>query len=423
MPVATKGSTVKHRAFLIITLMIGLGLTLTLQAQTPPAPTPTPEPGPITLTVWLPDELASADEPLARAEFNRQVQAFNASQDNIIVEVRLKMVSDTGGIMSTLRAASSVAPGALPDLTLLRRQELVPAQRDGLIQSFEGKLPPAQVNSLDTAFKLGQVNNQWVGLPYLLELEHLVYRPSSGTTEIRGWSYADMLERGAPMVFPAGRSTGISDIVYLQYLAAGGSLGADNILTYNADALETTLTFYEQASDSGVLDDRLANYTRISDYRTDFDNKQINTAIFFSPDFLQLLESDRTLRAAPIPTITGQNIAMLDGWMWVLIASETEHQDAAIRFLTFLMQADNQAAYASTLNLLPSQRTILIETLPTAVDSDMYLNLLDNAVLPLAESEGGPLASSLQEAVEAILKGDQTAEDALRLLDEQHSGS
>lgn len=403
----------------ILTLILVMCAVVMVQAQTPAPPTPTP-PGPLTLVVWLPDTLASADQPLARAEINRQVQAFNASQSRIIVEIRLKMVNDVGGIMSTLRAASSVAPGAQPDLTLLRRQDLVPAQRDGLIRSLEGKLPPTQINSLDTALKLGQVNNQLVGLPYLLELEHLVYRPNASTEEVSGWSFEDVLNRRLPLVFPAGRSSGISDVVYLQYLAAGGTLAADNTLSYNADALQETLSFYESARDEGVLDDRLVNYTTTADYRVDFSAQQVNSAVFFSPDYLQLLVEDRTLLAAPIPTSTGQNIALLNGWTWVLVASQADRQSAAMEFLTFLMQPDNQAAYAQTLNLLPSQRTVLIDTLPSTVDQTIYLSLLDNALLPLAESEGGPLASSLQEAVESILSGNTSAGDAFETLRTQH---
>lgn len=407
----------------IITIILVMCAAVMVQAQTPPPATPTPEPGPLTLIVWLPDTLASADQPLARAEINRQVQAFNASQRRIIVEMRLKMVNDTGGIMSTLRAASSVAPGSLPDLTLLRRQDLVPAQRDGLIRSLDGKLPPTQISSLETALKLGQVNNQWVGLPYLLELEHLVYRPNEAVEEISGWSFEDVLDRRLPIVFPAGRSSGISDVVYLQYLAAGGSLSADNTLSYNTEVLESILLFYENARDAGVLDDRLVNYTSAADYRVDFSLQQVNSAVFFSPDYLQLLVEDRTLVAAPIPTATGQNIALLNGWMWVLVSSQADRQAAAIEFLTYLMQPDNQSAYARTLNLLPSQRAVLINSLPSPVDQTVYLSLLDNAVLPLAESEGGPLASGLQEAIETILSGDKSASDALAALQAQHAGS
>lgn len=404
----------------IIILILVMCVVVVVQAQTPAAPTPTPEPGPLTLVVWLPDTLASADQPLARAEINRQVQVFNASQSSIVVEVRLKMVNDEGGIMSTLRAASSVAPGALPDLTLLRRQDLVPAQRDGLVRSLEGRLPPAQISSLDAVFKLGQVNNQWVGLPYLLELEHIVYRPNETGEDISGWSFVDVLDRQIPFVFPAGRSSGLSNVVYLQYLAAGGSLSADNMLSYNAEALEATLLFYESAREAGVLDGSLVNYTSVSDYLVDFESEQVNTAVFLSSDYLHLLEDYRTLEAAPIPTTTGQDIALLNGWMWVLVASQSDQQDAAIQFMTFLMQPDNQSAYARTLNLLASQRAVLIESLPRMVDQTVYLSLLDHAVLPLAESEGGSLASSLQEAVEGILSGEGTAIDALLSLQAQH---
>lgn len=406
-------------------LMLFTGLLLlagSLHAQTD-TPTATPEATstPLTLTLWLPDLLAAPDNAAAREELNRQIEMFTAAHPGVQVAIRLKRVGDVGGIMSTLRAASTVAPGALPDLTLIRRQDLVSAVRDGLIQSLEGKVPSAVLGGLDTALKLGQVNNQLFGVPYMLELQHLVYRvPPGSSDDYASWSYAAVLERGEPFVFPAGKTTGISEVLFLQYLASGGTLSGEGTLTLNAAAVRTTLDFYEQAREKGIVSDSLLNYPDALAYLTAFaTGEDIHAAVFSSTLYLQLLKAEPGLRAASIPSEQGGSISLLNGWLWVLVSSVPEKQDAALQFLNTVMLPENQMDYARAVNMLPAARQAMLDSLPVRVDKDLYTSLLDSAVLPLTESEGGTLARALQEGFSAVISGQQTAEQAARAIENQ----
>src|SRR5262245_10748695 len=104
---------------------------------TPPAPAPGVTPTgiaastaeatarvPVTLNVRLPEPLAPIDNQDAADLLSEQISAFQAANDDIVVDFRLKKAQDVGGIMATLKAANLVAPGALPDLTLLRRSDM-----------------------------------------------------------------------------------------------------------------------------------------------------------------------------------------------------------------------------------------------------------------------------------------------------------
>jgi hypothetical protein len=89
-----------------------------------------------TVTIWLPVDMISPNDETTLALLNNQLEVFSTQNTNINVDVRFKRVSDVGGILPTLRTASAVAPEALPDMTLMRRQDLVTAQRADLFKAL-----------------------------------------------------------------------------------------------------------------------------------------------------------------------------------------------------------------------------------------------------------------------------------------------
>lgn len=146
-------------------------------ATTTPEPTEVPT-GPRTLVIWWPEPLAPRENADAAEVLSEQISAFERAYGDVQVQFRLKLARDTGGIMQTLRAASGgIAPGALPDLTLIRREDLLAAAQAGLIQPIEDEIPPAFLGDLYTAgVELGQVNRQLYGIPYMLDVQHMAYR-------------------------------------------------------------------------------------------------------------------------------------------------------------------------------------------------------------------------------------------------------
>lgn len=403
--------------FASLLLLIPMSLLVTAQDT---LPTATPEP-PIEITVWLPDALAAPDNLLASEILRAQTQAF-ASAENVLVTTRLKRGGAAGGIISTLRTASTVAPAALPTLTLLRRQDLVNAELDGLIQSLEGRIPSIIQGELDAALKLGQIKNELFGVPYLIDLQHIVYRPQ-GIVDYDNWNYAAILERDLSFVFPAGTTGSMSDVFLLQYLDSGGTMDADGSLVFNPTALSETLEFYEQARDDGLIDENVLAFSNSRDYFTSFLDRDIDIAVFSSTSYLQLYESDNDLQIAPIPSARGTASSVLNGWIWVLVATEPRQQEAGIRYINWLMNSDRQAEYARSVSMLPSQQSAFQRGVRVNVDVSVFETLLNTAILPITESEGGTLAKTMQEALIAVLSGTRTAEQATQRVVVSQSGS
>jgi ABC-type glycerol-3-phosphate transport system substrate-binding protein len=321
--------------------------------------------------------------------------------------------------MSTLRTASSVAPGVLPDLTLIRREDLVLAVDLGLAQSFDERASSAILGDLyGAALRLGLVEGELYGLPYLLEVQHLAYRPP---LVLEGWSFVDVLARDVPFVFPAARASGVNDVFLVQYLSAlptqDAALIGNGELPIDAEALRTVLAFYEQALERSIVTASLLDFNTPIDYAAYVGEGAV---LVTSTTYLtSVIHGDR-LEFAPIPTLSGTDVTMLDGWMWVMTTTNAERQVLALEFIDWMMDAQRHGDYGAAVHMVPSQRTTL-RLWENADYRDFVDQLLTNAYLPLSES-AATNARALQNALASVLLGQRTAEEATQDVLEQLSG-
>jgi len=369
-----------------------------------------------TLTVWLPAPILSDRESTAFQQLLNHTEQFS-QENNVTVEYRVKAIGQMGGIMSTIRSGSAVAPGALPDVTLIRRSDLISAQAITFLQSLENLFSSALLNDLDQSLKLGQVMRdeglELFGLPYFIDVQLTV---SNDNLEDIGTSltFDDILNHADSFLLPAARNNGLNQIFYLQYLAAGGVPPRNDEMTINANALQTVLEFYESAIQRGIMSPAILDYNSPSAYRTDFINNMngTNFGIFSSSEYLSLLQQDSGLYAATIPTEGGTTITTLNGWVWVMVTPNPDQQNLSVQYLNWMMETDFHAEFASELNQLPAQQPAVLDSLPNTVDSTLIEDLLNNAILPIPDSESGTVPRAMQEALVTVVNGDATAEQA-----------
>lgn len=386
-------------------------------ALTPEATVPSLQ----SLVVWWPEPVAPVGDIQASVILTEQMDGFLAAHPDILLETRLKKPRDVGGIMETLRAASAVAPGALPDVTLLRRDDLLTAVRDGLVQPLEGHVSSAILGNLYTAaLELGQVNGQLYGLPYMLEVQHLAYRGDFPSGDYA--TFENVLALHRPFVFPAGVTSGLSGVFLLQYLSAGGALSDFSTGEINAEALRTALAFYEEALAAGVLDMSLLNYSSYADYRAALVDGSLPAAVVPSTAYLGLTAAGQTLGFAPIPVQAGQPTTILDGWLWVMTTPNSDRQLAAARFLDWMSQSERQSRYSQAIRMLPALRGALRQAGVNAAYGDFVTQLIGSAVLPSAEITSSAAARAIQNALSSVLSGQRTADEATQDTFNQLSG-
>ncbi|MCB9453541.1 MAG: extracellular solute-binding protein [Anaerolineaceae bacterium] len=382
--------------------------------NTPVVPLATPTPsGPMVLTIWIPEPLSPLNNRDAATDIAQQITAFEASEPDILVETRLKKVRDIGGIMETLRTASAVAPGALPDLVLVRREDLLTAVQSGLIQPLDERTYTAHLADFyPGVLELGKVNGQLYGLPYALDVSHLAYVGNStgGNSDLQ-WQFSDILENNQPFVFAAGRTSGLNDVFLIQYLAAGGVAMDGTIGSLNANALRSTLTFYEQAVAAELLTPSLLDYTVSTDFSDGLSNGTIPAAVINASQYLVLRETLPNLQVAPVPTASEGFTTLVDGWMWVMVTSNADQQTASARFINWMLDAERQGHFTEIVHLIPSQRDAVLRRWEATPYAEFVNNLMDRAAIPLAGG-GGVAARAMQTAFAAVLQGQRTADEA-----------
>lgn len=389
------------------------------QVSVQSTPVPQTTPANSIVTVWWPDELYPEDEA-SRAILTDQFDLFALTYTNYGLEVRRKRTSGLGGILSTLRTAELVAPGALPDLTLMRRADMITAAKEGLIVPIDNWIPSdlAGSNLFPGLRTMGEVDGELYGVPYALNAYHTVYRVSVFNDPP---STFDAIRAGAtPFLFPGGANP-VSWTILLQYFAAGGQLVDQNgnaILT--PDALLAVLDFYAAGLETGIVSPDVLEYTTYNDYWNGFVTGEGNVAAVNTTTYLALRDSVQNAGLAPIPTEDGTSLTMVDGWMWVLTTQNPDQQQQALAFLSWMMRISQQSAFTEAFGILPSQPRAL-RLWENETYADFAQELLGTEVVFVEERRNNAAAVALREAVSAVLRGsspESAAEDAIRSLAE-----
>ncbi len=373
------------------------------------------------LTLWIPDVLmpTTSGEDVTNV-LNEQIAAFATSENGVPVEVRRKRVRDAGGILQTLRSAREVAPNVVPDLTLMRREDLLTAAQAEAIIPLEGIVSSTTVGNLyPAALQLGQHDGQLYGLPYSLEVEHVIYNPQE--TPALTPRLSAYLEAELPLLFPAQRDNSLSTVFLVQYVAAGGTVSAGGALELNEAALLQTLQFYEDALADELITDTVLDYSRSLEYRPLLASGDYTTAVVSSQLYLELLDTGDGLPVGFIPTASGEALTALNSWMWVMSTTDPSRQVVVADFLDWMMETDRQAAYVRSLYMIPSQQSAVRQ----AYDGE-YLafisELLANPDLPPTNAANGAVARAMQTALVSVIAGELTAEEATQSVVDQVSG-
>jgi ABC-type glycerol-3-phosphate transport system substrate-binding protein len=364
---------------------------------------PIPPESPSVLTVWTTETVAPSNDTAGGEELLAQLAAFDESHTDIQVEFYVKRVSGPGSTLAYLRSAPPVAPGVLPDLALMDRDALVQATGENLIVPIETLIDPAITSALyPVASQLGTVGDRLMGLPYVLEVQHTVYRETA--FEEPPASFEAVLAASTPYAFPAGTLGNVSHTFLLQYMAAGGRLANESgVPVLDIVPLTQVLDFYAQAHEAGKVDTALFQITDPAETWRMYLERRAGLAAVTSTLYLTGRSEARSTGLCWIPTPTGEPFALASGWSWVVVTSDPDRQAMAMALINFLMNPVNQGAYTQAAGWLPSQRAAL------AVwgDDDPYLafgnQLLSNAH-PLPDSSlRAAVGPAIQDALEDVL--------------------
>jgi len=355
--------------------------------------------------VWWPDDLYPAENSEAEALLLRQWDSFRGTYRSYDLEVRRKRASGLGGILPTLRAATRVATGALPDLALMRRSDLVTAAAEGLLVPIEDWVPADMLDDLlPGAQALGEVDGTLYGIPYALTVTHTLYRPSAFSQPPR--TFVDILREQPVYLFPAGSgaSAVVSTTLLLQYLQAGGRLADDEgTPALDRAPVVSLLQYYATGVTQELFGPDLLDYTQSTSYWGDFVTGEADLIHVDSSYYLAHQAEVENVALGTIPTQNGEPVTSLNGWMWVLVTHDPDRQDRARAFFSWMMRASQQAALTEALHVIPSQ-TRALELWRNETYAAFAAEVIRSGRIVATELRS-PAAAALQEAFSDVLRG------------------
>ncbi len=370
--------------FLVLLLLAGCQSNPPADATPSPSPTNTPAPAPsatvmqtpspgailptspLTLTIWTTEAFAPTDEDAGGRHLLNQLLAFERGQSDLSLEVVVKRATGPGSIMDYLVTAGQVAPAVLPDILVLSTEMLARAAAAGHLQPLDAWLPPETIADLfPIADRLGRVGNpadaentQLMGIPFMLDLEHLVYN-TTVYTETGPATWEDVLESGGPYIFPAAAEAPVNGTLS-HYLSAGGALyDEEGQPQLDVDPLTEVFRFYQQADQARVIPVAAAQTLSLAESWSAYRNGNALLAHVNAARYLADRESMLNTAAGPIPGQGKAAPAIVSGWHWAILTADPARQQLAADLLSWLMTGDNLGVWSFTDRWLPATSAAL----------------------------------------------------------------
>jgi ABC-type glycerol-3-phosphate transport system substrate-binding protein len=309
----------------------------------------------VTLHIWVPPELDPQADTPGSALLQARVDEFISLQPGVQVEVRVKALEGTGGLLDSLTTASAAAPDAVPDLIALPRPKLETAAIKGLLQPLDPLTSVLDEEDFyDFARELSRVGNSVFGLPFAGDALVLVYRPTMAGNPTPNWVAA--LSATGPLLFPAADLQAF--VTLTLYRAVGGTILDDQGRpTLEVNPLTEVLSFYQQALRVELIPSDLS--LRGSDDETweIYRDRRAHQVITWISRYLRETPADSV--AVPIPTMDGTPYTSATGWAWALASVSADRQVLSVQLAEFLTASEFLAEWTAAAGYLPTRPSAL----------------------------------------------------------------
>lgn len=359
----------------------------------------------ITLTLWTIPDLAPSTTP-AGIILQKQFDAFSTANPNIRVNPVLKKPYDKGGILDFLQTTSAVVPAQLPDLVVLDIADVPLAAQAGLLQPLENILPAELVNEMfPFAQRATRYRDQWVAVPYVVDVEHLVYHTNTVKKPPLTWDH--FLTQKEPMLLPLG-----GDDAFLAQYAALTSLGDAPPLDWASTTL--VFTFFKRARDAGLLSDATIGLKTVDETWALFVAGQAPMAQVSATRYLSERYQYPDVRFASLPTRDGKTVSVATGWAFAIITQDPVRQLAAAQLIRWLVGTEQLVAWSRAAQRLPSTRIALLLAVEPFDYAAFLREQMDRAVYLPRTPAYIKVSEAWRTALANLWRGQTTPEEAAR---------
>ena len=304
------------------------------------------------LHIWVPPEFDPAANSPASQLLKARLDEFEAENPGVELEVRVKSVDGTGGLLDALSAANAAAPLALPDLVLLPRPLLETAALKGLLYPYDGLSSLIDDPSwFEYARQLAHLEASTYGMPFAGDAMVMAYHPSKIGNPPNSLEAAISL--GEVLLFPAADPQALFSLC--MYLTTGESLqDAEGRPSLDKDTLTNILEIYQRASQAGVMPYWITQYSNDEQVWEAFMGEQYPMAVTSVSTYMEhKLNAPVDLSLAPLPTPDGIPFTLATGWGWALAGQDPERRALSVQLAEFLVEKEFLASWTYAAGYLP----------------------------------------------------------------------
>jgi ABC-type glycerol-3-phosphate transport system substrate-binding protein len=383
--------------------------TATPGAQEPAAGETSVPPTNDQLVVWLPASTGMAVEGNAGAILTNAFHQFEQRNPAIRLDIQVKADSGTAGLFNFLRSAQEVAPSILPDMVLINTQQLWQIVDLGMVVALSEQELLADADYFRAAADAVTYRGQTIGIPYAVDLVHLVYDGEAISAPPTTWD--ELLDSGEPYAFPAGEAGPVISAL-LHYVGAGGALLEDGTIS-NPEALETYFTFLAQARDQGIIGPSTLDMSAYPAAWRAFAEDRVNLAEVQANQFYPNITGINPPSYASVPTSNGESVTIAETWAFAILTEDSQRRELALSLIGELLVPEVHGPWSQAVARLPSRPASFAQWTQANAYRDFAEALLEDAVTPANGPAFADFARRLHTAQAGIIRGDLTVEAAI----------
>lgn len=365
--------------------------------------------GAIVLTVWVPPSFDPAAGTLSANMLAARLAEFSEQHPQVRLELRVKAEEGTGGLLDSLQGAKAAAPLSVPDLVLLPHTQVSAAVQSQILHPIRPL--SAELDSEDWypfAIDMASVDGQAYGLPFAADALVVAYRPSA-VTQVPG-SWSALLESRIALGFAAADPEALFAFVQLSAADEGADVeGAEQL--FSQDSITEVFEFLASGQDRGVFPFWLSQYQTAEQSWQAFIEGRVPMTVAWTSRVFDDRQTD--INGAPIPTRSGEVFTMLRGWVWAVSTPRADRAALAADLAEFLSTPEFIAQWSAASGLLPPRASSLAAWSPDAKQA-LASQIMSGAEALPDQSVLDLWGLPLSDAVLALLKDEQTAEEAMQ---------
>ena len=322
----------------------------TLVTETPSARTTPSVETQSQIILWLPPVFDPENGTPQGMLLNQQLEAFASEHPEVSVEVRIKAVAGSGGLLDSLTTASLAAPTALPGLLILPRSEYEKAARAGLllpIESPEDLLDPALVFPFADAMTL--VKGSRFGFPFAGDFLCMAYKPLQVAYPPTTWQEV-ILGESKVLAFPADDPQGIMPL--LLYMNHKGTFGSDDQkIELSEEAIQKSLLVISEGANTNVFPYWLTDFSGFDQTWKALKDSSATYAMIWASQYLA--EEPENITLTNLPAVTDDPFTLADGWVLAFPQTSTEKFLLYQELARYLLDSDFQSEWSEAAGLIP----------------------------------------------------------------------